>query len=119
MLSMLPTSLTLRSLIVMIVAFAILKVAPQLGHAAATQIGESIATILGFLGASGVSAGYMRRVYTPATPEIEADAAGFLGKAGWRSARDVIRPGKDAMLAALIERLIERIAREAAAPAKS
>jgi hypothetical protein len=109
----LPTSLTLRSLIAMVVAFGILKFAPQFGNQAAQQIGEAVATVIALLSASGIGAGYMRRVYTPAAPEIEAQAQahiqGFLGKQGWRDVRGAIRGAGQDVTMAVIEAAMRRI----------
>lgn len=108
-----PTSLTLRSLIAMIVALGVMKLIPTLDNAAAQQIGEAIATIVGLLGAAGVGAGYMRRVYTPAAPEIEAQAAahvqGFLGKQGWRDVRGGLKDAGASVLMTLFEATMRRL----------
>jgi nitrate/nitrite transporter NarK len=104
-----PTSLTLRSLIAMVVAFGILKFAPQFGNDAAQQIGEAVATVVALLAASGIGAGYMRRVFTPAAPEIEAQAMGFLGKEGWRGVRGAVRGAGHDVLLTLIEATMRRI----------
>lgn len=107
-----PASLTLQSLIAMIIAFGLMKFAPQIGDAAAQQIAEAIATVIALLSAGGIGAGYMRRVYTPAAPEIEARAAevqGLLGKQGWRDVRGAIRGAGEDVLLSAIQAALRRI----------
>jgi hypothetical protein len=105
----LPTSLTLRSLIAMIVAFGLMKFTPQIGNEAAQQIAEAVATVIALLSAGGIGAGYMRRVFTPAAPEIEAQAQSFLGKQGWRDVRGAVQGAGHDVLMSLIEATMRRL----------